>query len=78
MQCWDFIFIGGHIQFRHLDAGEGGTCTCLKEAPLKIGVIPEQYENTYDYVKQVYGDPGLEWGYKDFIPMFKAEKWDPG
>jgi alpha-L-fucosidase len=37
----------------------------------------DKYVNTYDYVKQVYGEPGTEFGYKDFIPMFKAEKWDP-
>jgi len=36
-----------------------------------------RYANTYDYVKQVYGEPGTEFGYKDFIPMFKAEKWNP-
>lgn len=36
-----------------------------------------KYANTYDYVKQVYGEPGTKFGYKDFIPMFKAEKWNP-
>jgi alpha-L-fucosidase len=36
-----------------------------------------KYVNTYDYVKKVYGEPGTKFGYKDFIPMFKAEKWDP-
>ncbi|MDX1701412.1 MAG: alpha-L-fucosidase, partial [Melioribacteraceae bacterium] len=36
-----------------------------------------KYKNTYDYVKQVYGEPGVEFGYKEFVPMFKAEKWDP-
>ena len=41
------------------------------------GHIEDKYENTYDYVKQVYGKPGSEFGYKDFIPMFKAEKWNP-
>lgn len=41
------------------------------------GHIEDKYKNTYDYVKQVYGEPGTEFGYKDFIPMFKAEKWDP-
>jgi len=41
------------------------------------GHIEDKYANTYDYVKQVYGEPGTEFGYKDFIPMFKAEKWDP-
>ena len=37
----------------------------------------DKYANTYDYVKKVYGEPGTEFGYKDFIPMFKAQKWDP-
>jgi len=36
-----------------------------------------KYVNTYDYVKKVYGQPGTEFGYKDFIPMFKAENWNP-
>ncbi|HIJ69915.1 MAG TPA: hypothetical protein HPP87_00965 [Planctomycetes bacterium] len=36
-----------------------------------------KYKNTYDYVKQVYGQPGTEFGYREFIPMFKAEKWNP-
>jgi len=40
-------------------------------------VDTKQYKNTYDYVKQVYGTPGTEFGYRDFIHMFKAEKWDP-
>ncbi len=30
----------------------------------------------YDYHKQTYGDPS-QFGYKDFIPMFTAEKFDP-
>jgi alpha-L-fucosidase len=41
------------------------------------GHIEDKYKNTYDYVKQVYGKPGTEFGYKDFIPMFNAEKWEP-
>ena len=32
--------------------------------------------NVYEYHKKHYGDPS-EFGYKDFIPMFKAEKFDP-
>lgn len=40
------------------------------------GHIEDKYKNTYDYVKQVYGEPGTEFGYRDFIPMFKAEKWN--
>jgi alpha-L-fucosidase len=59
--CW-----GG----RNMYMPEGGTSE-------NWGHIEDQYENTYDYVKQVYGTPGLEFGYKDFIPMFRAEKWDP-
>lgn len=31
---------------------------------------------TYEYHKSHYGDPS-EFGYKDFIPMFTAEHWDP-
>ena len=30
----------------------------------------------YEYHSKTYGDP-LKFGYHDFIPMFKAEKWDP-
>ena len=31
---------------------------------------------TYEYHKKTYGDH-KEFGYKDFIPMWKAENWDP-
>jgi alpha-L-fucosidase len=30
----------------------------------------------YDFHRENYGDP-CEFGYKDLIPLFKAEKWDP-
>ncbi len=30
----------------------------------------------YDHHRKTYGDPA-EFGYHDFVPMFKAEKWDP-
>jgi len=30
----------------------------------------------YKYHRKTYGDP-KDFGYHDFIPMFKAEKWDP-
>ncbi len=30
----------------------------------------------YEHHLETYGDP-CDFGYKDFIPMFKAEKWDP-
>jgi len=59
--CW-----GG----RNMYMPEGGTSEAW-------GHIEDKYKNTYDYVSQVYGKPGLEFGYKDFIPMFKAENWNP-
>ncbi|HIJ71939.1 MAG TPA: hypothetical protein HPP87_11345 [Planctomycetes bacterium] len=30
----------------------------------------------YDHHRKTYGDPA-EFGYHDFVPMFKAENWDP-
>jgi alpha-L-fucosidase len=30
----------------------------------------------YDFHRKTYGDPA-KFGYKDLIPLFKAEKWDP-
>jgi alpha-L-fucosidase len=32
--------------------------------------------DVYKHHDETYGDPA-EFGYHDFIPMFKAEKWDP-
>ncbi|MHC4203343.1 MAG: alpha-L-fucosidase [Planctomycetota bacterium] len=32
---------------------------------------------TYRLVKKKYGEPGVEFGYKDFVPMWKADKYDP-
>jgi alpha-L-fucosidase len=37
----------------------------------------EKIRNTYHYIKETYGKPDIEFGYKDFIPMFTAEEWDP-
>jgi alpha-L-fucosidase len=59
--CW-----GG----RNMYMPDGGTSEAW-------GHIEDKYKNTYDYVSKVYGQPGLEFGYKDFIPMFTAEHWDP-
>ncbi|MHC4790601.1 MAG: alpha-L-fucosidase [Planctomycetota bacterium] len=30
----------------------------------------------YDHHRKTYGEP-CEFGYHEFVPMFKAEKWDP-
>jgi alpha-L-fucosidase len=32
---------------------------------------------TYRLVKENYGEPGIEFGYKDFVPLWKADKYDP-
>jgi alpha-L-fucosidase len=37
---------------------------------------PKSRDRAYDYHLATYG-PQDKFGYKDFIPMFKAEKWDP-
>jgi alpha-L-fucosidase len=34
-------------------------------------------ERAYRLVKENYGEPGIEFGYKDFIPLWKAPKYDP-
>ncbi len=36
----------------------------------------ENVYGVYEHHLKTYGDP-CEFGYKDFIPMFTAEKWDP-
>jgi alpha-L-fucosidase len=37
---------------------------------------PKSRKNAFDYHVATYG-PQDKFGYKDFIPMFRAEKWDP-
>jgi alpha-L-fucosidase len=37
----------------------------------------QKESRTYRLVKEKYGEPGIEFGYKDFIPMWKADKYDP-
>lgn len=34
------------------------------------------HQSVYDHHVKTYGHPSI-FGYKDFIPMWKAEKWDP-
>lgn len=33
--------------------------------------------DAYKLVKEKYGEPGIEFGYKDFVPLWKADKYDP-
>jgi len=42
--------------------------------PTKIYEDPEHY---YAYLEERYGEKPPEFGYKDIIPEFKAEQWDP-
>jgi alpha-L-fucosidase len=34
-------------------------------------------DECYEQVKKEYGEPGIEFGYKDFIPLWKAPNYDP-
>jgi len=38
--------------------------------------VSRKGKNYFQHHTETFGHPG-EFGYKDFIPMFKAEKWDP-
>lgn len=42
----------------------------------KLMYDPANQRNVYEHHRQTYG-PRDKFGYKDFIPMFKAEKFDP-
>jgi alpha-L-fucosidase len=33
--------------------------------------------DAYNLVKEKYGEPGIEWGYKDFVPLWKAPNYNP-
>jgi alpha-L-fucosidase len=33
--------------------------------------------STYNLVRENYGEPGIEFGYKDFVPLWKAPNYDP-
>jgi alpha-L-fucosidase len=37
----------------------------------------QKSSDTYRLVKEKYGEPGIKFGYKDFVPLWKAEKYDP-
>jgi alpha-L-fucosidase len=34
-------------------------------------------DECYELVKKKYGEPGIEFGYKDFVPLWKAPNYDP-
>jgi len=35
------------------------------------------HSGNIEYHRKTWGDPCTEFGYKEFVPMFRAEKWDP-
>ena len=35
------------------------------------------HSGSVEYHRKTYGDPCTQFGYHDFVPLFKAEKWDP-
>ena len=37
----------------------------------------QEGSRTYRMVKEKYGEPGIEFGYKDFVPLWKSPKYDP-
>ena len=58
---------------------------CIEKEPETIKLSPKKRWNDYydllgldtaAHHRKTYGDPH-EFGYHDFVPMFKAEKWDP-
>jgi alpha-L-fucosidase len=34
-------------------------------------------DECYEQVQEEYGEPGIEFGYKDFVPLWKAPNYDP-
>ncbi|MEN1677989.1 MAG: alpha-L-fucosidase [Planctomycetota bacterium] len=40
------------------------------------GVVSTKREPLFDYHREIWG-PQASFGYKDFVPSFKAESWDP-
>ncbi len=44
--------------------------------PHTTGVPTDEVNDTYEFHKKTFGNP-KKFGYKDFIPQFRAEKFDP-
>ena len=65
-----FIHWGPYSEIGHRKGDRG----YAEHVPKMIYRDPEHY---YPYVKQRWGASPPEFGYKDIIPEFKAENWDP-
>jgi len=65
-----FIHWGPYSVMGYRKRGRG----YAEHTPKEIYRDPEHY---YEYLKETFGAHPPEFGYKDIIPLFKAEKWDP-
>ncbi|MHC4585202.1 MAG: alpha-L-fucosidase, partial [Planctomycetota bacterium] len=65
-----FIHWGPYSVMGYRKRGRG----YAEHTPKLIYRNPEHY---YKYLKETFGAHPPEFGYKDIIPMFKAEKWNP-
>lgn len=65
-----FIHWGPYSVMGYRPGGKG----YAEQTPKEIYRGPEEY---YPWMKETYGANPPEFGYKDIIPMFKAEKWNP-
>lgn len=65
-----FIHWGPYSVIAYRKGGRG----YAEHVPKEIYMDPEHY---YPFMRKRFGAAPPEFGYKDVIPMFKAEKWNP-
>ncbi len=65
-----FIHWGPYSVLGYRKGGRG----YAEHTPKEIYRNPEHY---YKYLKETFGAHPPQFGYKDVIPLFKAEKWEP-
>jgi len=65
-----FIHWGPYSVLGYRKGGRG----YAEHTPKEIYRDPKHY---YKFLKEAYGAHPPEFGYKDVIPLFKAQKWDP-
>ena len=65
-----FIHWGAYSVLGYRKGGRG----YAEHVPKMIYADPNHY---YPYLDKRFGGHPPEFGYKDIIPLFKAEKWDP-
>ena len=65
-----FIHWGPYSVIGYTKGGRG----YAEHVPKNMYREPKHY---YPYIEEMFGSQPPEFGYKDVIPLFKAEKWDP-